>query len=104
LNYWKDRVSQDFLPPIDPKKNTMEVLRLQEEISPSRLVNEATAKRYNQPAFKIKVKEKGYNEEEQEKNAVDKLPLEDRPEVHGAAGNGKLSLEHKVVARAAAKE
>ena len=42
LNYWKDRVSQDFLPPIDPLRkyprgeSLDKLIRLREELSPQR--------------------------------------------------------------------
>jgi hypothetical protein len=43
LNYWKDRVSQDFLPPIDPTRggeSLDQLIKLREERSPDRLVSE----------------------------------------------------------------
>ena len=57
LNYWKERVSQDFLPPIDPLKKSRGdsldyLIKLREERSPGRLISEIKDAR--KTGFKIK--------------------------------------------------
>ena len=107
LNYWKDRVSQDFLPPIDPLKKYRgesldKLTKLREELIPQRIVTNIKDLS-RKTGFKIKQQrapnEQGdlsqssiaYNEEEIEKGLVGKLP--DSVSGGEAAGSGNMKLK-----------
>lgn len=111
LNYWKDRVSQDFLPPIDPQKkqqdNLDQLIKLREERSPNRLVSEMKeAQEKKKPGFKIKQQNMseaspsgeqnpivGYNDEEIEKGLVGTLPDELQGGAAAGSGNVKIKMD-----------
>lgn len=100
LNYWKDRVTQDFLPPIDQKKRVEgsidRLSKLREEKSPNRLVSEIVSKKGG-PAFIIKKQEEeedGYDEEKVEKRNVDRLP--DKPPSKKQAKKGPIKHSRNI--------